>query len=209
MLITHPGIEFVHRRCEVDCLCGAARRHGSGIEVDDHTLSGEVRARHVLAVRVRQSKGRRRVAIAEPSGHARTLALPRTALSRRRRPGNGWPAIRWGFGAPGRRSVPQKRAREATRVQQRFTARFTAHPYLPQIEADLGATRDRLAASVEALIDQVHPNRIKQRQIANVKRFANTELENAKSKVFNARGDLRTDRIAVLAARRGESVGFG
>ena len=43
---------------------------------------------------------------------------------------------------------------------------------VPQIEADLGATRDRLAASVEALIDQVHPNRIKQRQIANVKRFA-------------------------------------
>ena len=61
-----------------------------------------------------------------------------------------------------------------------------------QIEADLGATRDRLTASVEALIDQVHPNRIKQRQIANVKHFANTELENAKSKIFNARGDLRT-----------------
>ena len=72
-----------------------------------------------------------------------------------------------------------------------------------QIEADLGATRDRLAASVEALIDQVHPNRIKQRQIANVKHFANTELENAKSKIFNARGDLRTDRIAVDCCGRG------
>jgi Protein of unknown function (DUF3618) len=77
-----------------------------------------------------------------------------------------------------------------------------------QIEADLGATRDRLAASVEALIDQVHPNRIKQRQIANVKRFANTELENAKSKIFNARGDLRTDRIAVIAAAVAGIVGF-
>jgi hypothetical protein len=77
-----------------------------------------------------------------------------------------------------------------------------------QIEADLGATRDRLAASVEALIDQVHPNRIKQRQIANVKRFANAELENAKSKVFNARGDLRTDRVAVLAAAVAGVVGF-
>jgi Protein of unknown function (DUF3618) len=79
---------------------------------------------------------------------------------------------------------------------------------VPQIEADLGATRDRLAASVEALIDQVHPNRIKQRQIANVKRFANTELENAKSKVFNAGGDLRTDRVAVLAAAIAGIVGF-
>ena len=77
-----------------------------------------------------------------------------------------------------------------------------------QIEADLGATRDRLTASVEALIDQVHPNRIKQRQIANVKRFANAELENAKSKVFNARGDLRTDRVAVLAAAVAGVVGF-
>ena len=70
-----------------------------------------------------------------------------------------------------------------------------------QIEADLGATRDRLVASVEALIDQVHPNRIKQRQIDNVKRFANTELENAKSKVFTARGDLRVGRVASCGCR--------
>jgi hypothetical protein len=77
-----------------------------------------------------------------------------------------------------------------------------------QIEADLGATRDRLIASVEALIDQVHPNRIKQRQIANVKHFANTELENAKSKLFTARGDLRTGRIAAIAAAGAGIVGF-
>ena len=77
-----------------------------------------------------------------------------------------------------------------------------------QIEADLGATRDRLTASVEALIDQVHPNRIKQRQIANVKRFANAEIENAKSKVFTARGDLRIGRVAVVAAAVAGIVGF-
>jgi hypothetical protein len=68
-----------------------------------------------------------------------------------------------------------------------------------QIEADLAATRDRLTASVQALIDQVHPNRIKQRQIDNVKRLATAELDNAKSLIFNARGDLRTDRVAALA----------
>ena len=67
-----------------------------------------------------------------------------------------------------------------------------------QIEADLGATRDRLTASVEALIDQVHPNRIKQRQIAGVKRFVDIEVETAKSLIFNARGDLRTDRLALI-----------
>jgi phosphoribosylformylglycinamidine (FGAM) synthase-like enzyme len=77
-----------------------------------------------------------------------------------------------------------------------------------QIEADLGATRDRLTASVEALIDQVHPNRIKQRQIANLKRFANVEIENAKSKVFTARGDLRVGRVAVVAAAVAGIAGF-
>ena len=77
-----------------------------------------------------------------------------------------------------------------------------------QIEADLGATRDRLAASVASLIDQVHPNRIKQRQIANVKRLANSELENAKSKIFTARGDLRTGRIAAIAAAVAGVIAF-
>jgi hypothetical protein len=77
-----------------------------------------------------------------------------------------------------------------------------------QIEADLGATRDRLVSSVESLIGQVHPNRIKQRQIENVKRFANAELENAKSKVFTARGDLRVGLVAVVAAAVAGVVGF-
>lgn len=74
-----------------------------------------------------------------------------------------------------------------------------------QIEADLGATRDRLTSAVESMIDQVHPNRIKQRQIANVKQLANTELENAKALIFNARGDLRKDRLKLLG---GAGAGF-
>ena len=74
-----------------------------------------------------------------------------------------------------------------------------------QIEADLAATRDRLASSVETLIDQVHPNRIKQRELANIRRLAHAELESAKSLVFNARGDLRTNR---LIAAGGAFAGF-
>jgi hypothetical protein len=69
-----------------------------------------------------------------------------------------------------------------------------------QLEADVTATRHRLAASVEALIDEVHPNRIKQRQVDKVKRFADTEIETAKALIFNARGDLRTDRVVLLGA---------
>jgi hypothetical protein len=67
-----------------------------------------------------------------------------------------------------------------------------------QIEADLAATRDRMTESVESLIDQVHPNRIKQRLVGGAKHLANAELEDAKSKLFNARGDLRKDRLAVI-----------
>ena len=78
----------------------------------------------------------------------------------------------------------------------------------PQIEADLSATRARLASSVSALIDQVHPNRIKQRQIAGFRQLASTARENAKSLILNARGDLRTERLGLLAAAVAGLVGF-
>ena len=58
------------------------------------------------------------------------------------------------------------------------------------------------------LIDQVHPNRIKQRQIAQFKQLGNNAKENAKSLMFNARGDLRTERIGVLAGAAGGLVSF-
>lgn len=51
---------------------------------------------------------------------------------------------------------------------------------------------------METLIDQVHPNRIKQRSIERAKRWVETEIETGKSLVFNARGDLRTDRVVVI-----------
>jgi hypothetical protein len=79
---------------------------------------------------------------------------------------------------------------------------------MSQIEADLSATRARLAYSVSALIDQVHPNRIKQRQIAEFKYLAGNARENAKSLLFTARGDLRTERIGILAGAVAGLVGF-
>jgi hypothetical protein len=79
---------------------------------------------------------------------------------------------------------------------------------MSQIEADLSATRARLAFSVSALIDQVHPNRIKQRQVAEFKHLAGTARENAKSLLFNARGDLRTERVGLLAGAVAGLVAF-
>ena len=79
---------------------------------------------------------------------------------------------------------------------------------MSQIEADLSASRARLTSSVSALIDQVHPNRIKQRQIAGFKQLADNARENAKSILFNARGDLRTERVGILAGAVAGLVGF-
>ena len=64
-----------------------------------------------------------------------------------------------------------------------------------QIEADLAAARRRIAHSAEELVDQVHPNRIKQRQIDGVKQFVGNEVDAGKALIFNARGDLRTNRV--------------
>ena len=69
-----------------------------------------------------------------------------------------------------------------------------------QVEADLAATRDRLTSAVSALVDRVHPQRIKQREVAGAKRLAHVELENLRLLLFNAAGDLRTDRLAKAGA---------
>ncbi|MDN5805026.1 MAG: DUF3618 domain-containing protein, partial [Microlunatus sp.] len=73
-----------------------------------------------------------------------------------------------------------------------------------QIEADLAGARRRLANSAEELVDQVHPNRIKQRQVDSVKTFVGHEVDAAKALVFNARGDLRRNRVLAVA---GAAVG--
>ena len=74
-----------------------------------------------------------------------------------------------------------------------------------QIEADLAATRERLATSVEQLIDQVHPQRVKERQIESAKTFAKAEIKNVRSQVFYPNGELRTARLAAVG---GAVAGF-
>jgi hypothetical protein len=69
-----------------------------------------------------------------------------------------------------------------------------------EIEADLGANRDRLAASVSGLIDQVHPTRIKQRTVGRIKAELQARLDDVRAYFFNARGDLRTDHVVKLAS---------
>jgi hypothetical protein len=70
------------------------------------------------------------------------------------------------------------------------------------------AARHRIANSVESLVDQVHPNRIKQRQVEKVRTFVDTEVETAKSLLFNARGDLRKDRVILIGAAAVGAIAF-
>ena len=69
-----------------------------------------------------------------------------------------------------------------------------------QIEADLGATRDRLAASVSGLIDEVHPTRIKQRTVGRIRAEVSARVEDVRAYFFNSRGDLRTDHVVTLSS---------
>jgi hypothetical protein len=75
-----------------------------------------------------------------------------------------------------------------------------------QIQADLGATRDRLAAAVESLVDRVHPQRVKQREVEGVKDLVHDELETLKALLFTASGELRKDRLAAVGGAVGGVV---
>lgn len=56
-----------------------------------------------------------------------------------------------------------------------------------QIEADITATRARLAATVDELVDRTHPRNVARRQV-----------EHARSQVFDERGQLRTQKLAAV-----------
>jgi hypothetical protein len=69
-----------------------------------------------------------------------------------------------------------------------------------EIEADLGANRDRLASSVSELIDEVHPKRIKERTIGRLRAELQARLDDVRAYFFNARGDVRTDHVVKLSS---------
>ena len=66
-----------------------------------------------------------------------------------------------------------------------------------EIEAEIEQTRLRLAGTVDAIADRVKP--------ANVARRG---AESAKAQVVDARGQVRTDRVAAIAAVGAAVVGL-
>ena len=76
------------------------------------------------------------------------------------------------------------------------------------IEAEIEAARQRLAGNVENLINQVHPKAIVANTVADARSFAEGTFEQAKAQVVDERGNLRTERVALLAAAAGGAVTF-
>jgi hypothetical protein len=71
-----------------------------------------------------------------------------------------------------------------------------------QIEADIAAARERLAGTVDELHTRTAPQEIARRQVASAKaKF--TEATRTES------GDLRTERVAALAAAAVALIGLG
>lgn len=66
------------------------------------------------------------------------------------------------------------------------------------IEAEITAARDRLAANVAGLINQVHPKAVVQRGIDEARGLAAAEFANVKSQVVDENGSLRTERVLLL-----------
>ncbi|MGI8458046.1 MAG: DUF3618 domain-containing protein [Propionibacteriaceae bacterium] len=89
----------------------------------------------------------------------------------------------------------------ASRVPRARTGKRSA----AQIESDLEAARTRLSASIEELIDQVHPQRVKQRLIGRVQALVQEKKIQAKSLVIDEYGDVRVTRLALVG---GGIVGF-
>ena len=69
------------------------------------------------------------------------------------------------------------------------STRPASEPQTPdQIEAEIAATRERLASTVDELVDRAHPRNVVKHQV-----------EQARSQVFDAEGNLRTEKIATVA----------
>ncbi|MCA0296443.1 MAG: DUF3618 domain-containing protein [Actinobacteria bacterium] len=77
-----------------------------------------------------------------------------------------------------------------------------------EIEAEIDAARRRLASNVEGLINQVHPKAIVANTVADARTFAEGTFEQAKAQVVDQRGNLRVERVALLAAAAGGAVTF-
>ena len=77
-----------------------------------------------------------------------------------------------------------------------------------QIEADIARTRERLAGTVNEIADRVKPANVVRRKTEGVRQLASHAAETARAQVVDARGDVRTERVAALGAAAIAALGL-
>lgn len=77
-----------------------------------------------------------------------------------------------------------------------------------EIEAELAAARVRLADSVESLFLQVHPKAVLADTVSEVKGFAASGVKAVRAELTDSRGNLRMNRIGLIAAAVAGSIAF-
>lgn len=65
-----------------------------------------------------------------------------------------------------------------------------------QLEADIAATRVRLAATVDELVDKAHPKNVAKRQV-----------DQAKAQVYDEQGNLRTQKLIAVGGAVAGAIG--
>jgi len=68
------------------------------------------------------------------------------------------------------------------------------------IEAEIAAARERLADSVSALIDEVHPKAAARRSIASASATLERRASQARTQLVDDQGKLKVGKLAVIGA---------
>lgn len=76
------------------------------------------------------------------------------------------------------------------------------------IEADIERTRERLAGTVNEIADRVKPANVVRRKTEGVRQLAAHATETARAQVVDAKGNVRTERVAALGAAAVAALGL-
>lgn len=77
-----------------------------------------------------------------------------------------------------------------------------------EIEAEIAAARESLVTGVESLINRIHPRAVVTGALDGARDFAESGVGKLKREFVDESGNLRQDRLVVLAAALGGVITF-
>jgi hypothetical protein len=81
-------------------------------------------------------------------------------------------------------------------------------PTRAEIEAEIAAARERLAANIADLINQVHPRAVVHNTVADARQFVSGGFQQVKDQLVDENG-VRLSRVALAVAAAAGAVTFG